>query len=83
MIRAPLRPSAVAAVAAIAALYYNYRSARAAERAAAAAEEQSEIQRQLRIDAAQPYVWIDVRPNDVTSVILNLVIGNSGLTIGS
>jgi hypothetical protein len=75
--------AAVAAVAAIAALYYNYRSARAAERAAGAAEEQSEIQRQLRIDAAQPYVWVDVRPDDVTSVILNLVIGNSGPTVAT
>lgn len=75
--------AAVAAVAAIAALYYNYRSARAAERAAGAAEEQSEIQRQLRIDAAQPYVWVDVRPDDATSVTLNLVIGNSGPTVAT
>ena len=70
----------VAAVAAIAALYYNHKSSRAADRAAGAAEEQSNIQRQLRIDAAQPYVWVDVRPDEVTSVILNLVIGNSGPT---
>ena len=75
--------AAVAALAAIAALYYNHKSARAAERAAGAAEEQSEIQRQLRIDAAQPYVWVDVRPDDVTSVILNLVIGNSGPTVAT
>ncbi len=70
-------------MAAIAALYYNYKSARAAERAAGAAEEQSEIQRQLRIDAAQPYVWVDVRPDEVTSVILNLIIGNSGPTVAT
>ncbi len=75
--------AAVAALAAIAALYYNYKSARAAERAAGAAEEQSQIQRQLRIDAAQPYVWVDVRPDEVTSVILNLVIGNSGPTVAT
>lgn len=57
------------------------RSAGAAERGAVAAEQQSEIQLQLRKDAAQPYVWIDVRPDDVTGVLLNLVIGNSGPTI--
>jgi hypothetical protein len=34
-----------------------------AERAARAAEEQTRIQRQLRLDAAQPYVWADVRPD--------------------
>jgi hypothetical protein len=75
--------AAAAALAAIAALYYNQRSARAAERAAGAAEEQSQIQRQLRVDAAQPYVWVDVRPDEVTSVILNLVIGNSGPTVAT
>ena len=57
------------------------RSAAAAERAAAAAEQQTEIQMQLRKDAAQPYVWIDVRPDDMSDVLLNLVIGNSGPTV--
>jgi hypothetical protein len=75
--------AAVAALGAIAALYYSYKSTRAAECAAGAAEEQSEIQRQLRIDAVQPYVWVDVRPDEVTSVILNLVIGNSGPTVAT
>jgi hypothetical protein len=75
--------AAVAALAAIAALYYNYKSTRAAERAAGAAEEQSRIQHQLRIEAAQPYIWVDVRPDEVTSVILNLIIGNSGPTVAT
>lgn len=57
------------------------RSADAAERAATAAEQQGQIQLQLRTDAAQPYVWIDVRPDDVTDVLLNLVVGNTGPTI--
>jgi hypothetical protein len=87
--------SIVAAVIALVAVIYSVkythaaqeatrsgkRSAEAAERAAAAAEKQTEIQLQLRKDAAQPYVWIDVRPDDVTGVLLNLVIGNSGPTI--
>jgi CHASE1-domain containing sensor protein len=46
----------VAALIALAALYFNWRSTQEASRAATAAEEQTKIQRQLRIDAAQPYV---------------------------
>jgi hypothetical protein len=57
------------------------RSADAAERAALAAEQQTDLQMQLRKDSAQPYVWVDVRPDDVTDVLLNLIIGNSGPTI--
>jgi hypothetical protein len=90
-----LAVSMVAAAIALAAVIYSVksthaaqdsagsgkRSAAAAERAAAAAEEQTAIQQQLRRDAAQPYVWVDVRPDDVTDVLLNLVIGNSGPTI--
>jgi len=57
------------------------RAAQAAERAAKAAEDQANIQGQLRIDAAQPYVWADVRPDDGSGVILVLIIGNSGLTV--
>lgn len=82
--------AAVAALAAVILLYYTRKSARAAQRAtnaaersAKAAEQQTEIQRQLRIDAAQPYVWVDIRPDEVTSVLLNLVIGNSGPTVAT
>ncbi len=71
-----------AVIVAAAALYFTGLSARAAGRAAAAAEEQSKIQRQLRIDAAQPYVWVDVRP-DEAGTLLNLVIGNSGPTVAT
>jgi hypothetical protein len=91
----PLVVSIVAAVIALVAVIYSVkythaaqdatrsgkRAADAAERAAVAAEKQSEIQLQLRKDAAQPYVWIDVRPDDVAGVLLNLVVGNSGPTI--
>lgn len=53
------------------------------ERAAKAAEEQTRIQHQLRQDAAQPYVWADVRPDEEHGVVLQLVIGNSGPTIAT
>ena len=52
-----------AAVIAVIALYFNARYTRAADRAARSAEAQTKIQQQLRIDAAQPYVWVDVRPD--------------------
>lgn len=69
----------VAVIAAVA-VYFTRQYTRAAERAARAAEEQTKIQQQLRIDAAQPYVWADVRPDETTGTLLNLVIGNSGPT---
>jgi hypothetical protein len=72
-----------AALIAAAALYFNGLATRAALRAAKAADEQTEIQRQLRIDAAQPYVWVDVRPDDSTGTLLNLVVGNSGPTVAT
>jgi len=72
-----------AALIAAAALYFNWLSTRAAIRAARAAEEQTRIQQQLRIDAAQPYVWVDIRPDDATGTLLNLVVGNSGPTVAS
>jgi hypothetical protein len=72
-----------AVLIAAAALYFTGLSARAASRAAKTAEEQTKIQRQLRIDAAQPYVWVDVRPDEVTGRLLNLIIGNSGPTVAT
>jgi hypothetical protein len=50
------------------------------QQAARAAEAQTEIQQQLRRDAAQPYVWVDVRPDDVVGTLVHLVVGNSGPT---
>ena len=68
-----------AALIALAALYFNWQSTQAALRAAHAAEEQTKIQ--LRIDAAQPYVWVDIRSDDAQGTRLNLVMGNSGPTV--
>jgi hypothetical protein len=58
-------------------------AARAAERAATASEQQTAIQRELRIDAAQPYVWVDLRPDSQTGQLLTLVVGNSGPTVAT
>jgi hypothetical protein len=79
-----------AVVIALAALWFSIRStraaersARAADRAADAAEEQTKIQRQLRQDAAQPYVWADIRIDEGQGVLLALVVGNSGPTVAT
>jgi hypothetical protein len=73
----------VAAIIAAVSVYFNGQYTRAAKRAANAADEQTRIQQQLRTDAAQPYVWADVRPDETTGTLLNLVIGNSGPTIAT
>jgi hypothetical protein len=70
-----------AALIALGALFYSWRSTRAAVRAADAAEKQTKIQEQLRIDAAQPYVWADLRIDDTSGTLVNLVVGNSGPTV--
>ena len=49
-------------------------------RAANAAKEQTKIQREMRKDAAQPYVWVDVRADEHQGRFLGLVLGNSGPT---
>jgi hypothetical protein len=59
------------------------RAAKSAERAAIAAEAQAEIQRQIQIAAAQPYIWVDVREDDGQGVLIDLIIGNSGPTVAT
>jgi hypothetical protein len=51
--------------------------------AAKAALDQTAIQRQLRREAAEPYVWADVRADPHTGTLLNFVIGNSGRTVAT
>lgn len=51
--------------------------------AAAAAKDQTRIQRQLRIDAAQPYVWADIWLEPVQAGLLMLHVGNSGPTVAT
>lgn len=65
-----------AVIVAIVALVYARRSANAAR-------EQTEIQRQLRRDAAQPYVWADLRPSEEHGQLILLVVGNSGPTLAT
>lgn len=59
----------------------TYGSARQAHRSANAAEAQVAGQRESNIAAAQPYIWADVRGDDVQGQRLVVLVGNSGPTI--
>ncbi len=54
-----------------------------ASRAANAAIGQTRIQRQIREDSAQPYVWADLRPFEEHGQFIVLVVGNSGPTVAT
>ena len=51
--------------------------------AAIAAKDQTNIQRQLRKDAAQPYVWADVEPDSGQGTLIRLVVGNAEPTMAT
>jgi hypothetical protein len=65
------------------ALYFTGMAARATKAQADAVTEQIELQRQMHRDAAQPYVWVDLRPDSKQSSLLILVVGNSGHTVAT
>jgi hypothetical protein len=73
----------VATLVALVALFYTGRAANAAREQSRSAKDQTELQRQLRVDAAQPYVWVDIRPDDQHAQLLLLVVGNSGPTVAT
>ena len=66
----------MAVVVALAALMYT-------AKAANAASQQTRLQKQLAVDAGQPYVWADIRPDSHQGGLLTLVLGNSGPTIAT
>ncbi len=63
----------ITTVIAAASLIISGITVRIANRQAKAAERQTNLQRQLREDAAQPYIWVDVRSNDAQGFTLDLV----------
>lgn len=71
----------VSAIGASAAAVAAWCALRPAQRAAKAAEEQTEVQRGLMHQAAQPYVWADIQPDDRRDTLLSLVLGNAGPTV--
>ena len=68
--------TALAVMVAGAALFYT-------RRAANAARKQTEVQQQLRMEAARPYVWADLRPSEEHGQFILLVVGNSGPTLAT
>jgi hypothetical protein len=86
-----------AGIVSLVALYFTAMAGKAAQSQAAVAREQTEIakeqartaaeqtaiQRQLRQDAAQPYIWADLREDATQAALLHLELGNSGPTIAT
>ncbi|MBJ7287580.1 hypothetical protein [Williamsia sp.] len=66
----------VGAVIAAAALYLTWRQVQLSN-------EQTKLQQQLRRDAAQPYVWADIRLHEQHGWSLMLVLKNEGPTVAS
>lgn len=47
------------------------------------AREQTALQRQMHRDAAQPYVWLDIRPDDGHGQLIKVVLENGGPTVAT
>lgn len=78
----------VALLVAGVALYFTGMAARATRAQAESAieqtrlqREQTELQREIQREAAQPFVWADVRPDMKRGTLFLLVVGNSGPTL--
>lgn len=66
----------VAAGIALAALPFNVSASRSARR-------QTELQSQIHRDSAQPYVWADIRGDEVTGQLVKLIVCNEGPTVAT
>ncbi len=71
----------VAAVGAVAAAVAAFVALRPANEAVEQSKEQTKIQRDLIVQAAQPYVWADIQPDNQQGRTLQLVVGNVGPTM--
>ncbi|MGY1855473.1 hypothetical protein [Modestobacter sp. SYSU DS0290] len=65
-------------LAALAAAIYQARSARDQ---VAESRAQTDLQRRMHRDAAQPYVWADVRPDLGHGQLIQVIVENSGPTV--
>ena len=71
----------VAAIASWAAVAVALIAIRPARRSAKASEEQTDIQREIARQSAQPYVWADIQPDRQQGTLIHLIVGNSGPTV--
>ena len=66
----------VSALVALVALFFTRQQVELAER-------QTILQEKVREDAAQPYVWADLRPSDSDGFLMLLVVRNDGPTVAT
>jgi hypothetical protein len=86
--------SAIIALLAVAVAFVQARSAHqqadaakdqaeAAKQQAALAQRQTELQERVHEDSQQPYVYVDIRPDPASMVLLDVVIENTGATVAT
>lgn len=75
--------AALSALVAVVAVVFAAMQARHAHTQADASRRQTELQEMTHRDAAQPYVWVDFRPDDRNGFILDLVVKNEGPTVAT
>jgi hypothetical protein len=68
--------TAAAVIIALVALYFTGQQVKVAK-------QQTKSQQKLHEDAAQPYVWVDLRPTDGDGHIMLLVVRNEGPTVAT
>ncbi|MCU1674379.1 MAG: hypothetical protein JWN77_2492 [Frankiales bacterium] len=67
---------AAGAVVALIALYFTHQQVKQAR-------DQTALQQEVRRDAAQPYVWADIRPDRGNGYVFELVLRNEGPTVAT
>jgi hypothetical protein len=75
--------AAVTIIVAAITLPFTARGANSAQRQAEYSGQQTDLQRRLRRDAAQPYVWADLQGDDAQGFLINLVVCNEGPTVAT
>jgi hypothetical protein len=68
--------AAISAAVALGALYFTWEQAKNAKR-------QTDLQQRMHEDAAQPYVWADLRPTDDRMHLMRLLVCNDGPTVAT
>jgi hypothetical protein len=73
----------IAAVIALLSGTFTAVSAKATMNQAAEARQQTELQRKIHEDSAQPYVWADIAPDTAQGALLKLTLCNEGPTVAT
>lgn len=68
--------AAASAIVALVALYFTGQQVKVAKR-------QTALQQRMHEDAAQPFVWADIRPDEEHGFVLALVVRNDGRTVAT